>query len=62
MATVHLQSISKHRERYKIGIGDILLVFSRTDQHFEDLVNVFKVLIKSGLKVSSHKGQFLKII
>ena len=44
---------------YKIGMDDTM-VFSRRDQHFEDLTNFFKALIKFCLKFSPHKCQLLR--
>ena len=43
-----------NKERYKIIMDDIL-IFSTKEQHWEDLDNLFKVLIKYGLKISPHK-------
>ena len=48
-----------NKERYKIIMDDIL-VFSTKGQHWEDLNNLFKVLIKYGLKISPHKCQLFK--
>ena len=45
-----------NKERYKIIMDDIL-IFSTKDQHWEDLQNLFQVLIKYGLKISPHKCQ-----
>ena len=45
-----------NKERYKIIMDDIL-IFSTKEQHWEDLTNLFKVLIKFGLKISLHKCQ-----
>ena len=48
-----------NKERYKIIMDDIL-IFSTKEQHWEDLDNLFKVLIKYGLKISPHKCQLFK--
>ena len=40
-----------NKERYKIIMDDIL-IFSTRQQHWEDLENLFHVLIKFGLKIS----------
>ena len=48
-----------NKERYKIIMDDIL-IFSMKEQHWEDLDNLFKVLIKYGLKISPHKCQLFK--
>ena len=45
-----------NKERYKIIMDDIL-IFSTKKQHWEDLANLFKVLIRFGLKISPHKCQ-----
>ena len=45
-----------NKERYKIIMDDIL-IFSTKEQHWEDLANLFSVLIKFGLKISPHKCQ-----
>ena len=48
-----------NKERYKIIMDDIL-IFSTKEQHWEDLDNLFKELIKYGLKISPHKCQLFK--
>ena len=49
-----------NKERYKIIMDDIL-IFSTKEQHWgEDLDNLFKVLIKYGLKISPHKCQLFR--
>ena len=48
-----------NKERYKIIMDDIL-IFSTKEQHWEDLTNLFKVLIKFGLKISPHKCQLFR--
>ena len=48
-----------NKERYKIIMDDIL-IFSTKDQHWEDLQNLFQVLIKYGLKISPHKCQLFR--
>ena len=45
-----------NKERYKIIMDDIL-IFSTKEQHWEDLVNLFAVIICFGLKISPHKCQ-----
>ena len=47
------------KERYKIIMDDIL-IFSTKEQHWEDLQNLFHVLIKYGLKISQHKCQLFR--
>ena len=48
-----------NKERYKI-IMDDKLIFSTKEQHWEDLDNLFKVLVKYGLKISLHKCQLFR--
>ena len=48
-----------NKERYKIIMDDIL-IFSTRQQHWEDLENLFQVLIKFGLKISPHKCQLFR--
>ena len=39
---------------------DDILIFSTKEQHWEDLQNLFAVLIKYGLKISPHKCQLFR--
>ena len=48
-----------NKDRYKIIMDDIL-IFSTKEQHWEDLQNLFAVLIKYGLKISPHKCQLFR--
>ena len=48
-----------NKECYKIIMDDIL-IFSTKEQHWEDLVNLFQVLIRFGLKISPHKCQLFQ--
>ena len=48
-----------NKERYKIIMDDIL-IFSTKEQHWEDLANLFEVLIHFGLKISPHKCQLFR--
>ena len=45
-----------NKEQYKIIMDDIL-IFSTKEQHWEDLANLFAVIIRFGLKISPHKCQ-----
>ena len=54
ICTHYLGRITK--QRYKIIMDDIL-IFSTKEQHWQDLQNLFAVLIKYGLKISPHKCQ-----
>ena len=48
-----------NKEHYKIIMDDIL-IFSTKEQHWEDLENLFQVLIHFGLKISPHKCQLFR--
>ena len=48
-----------NKERYKIIMDDIL-IFSTKEQCWEDLQNLFHVLIKYGLKILPHKCQLFQ--
>ena len=48
-----------NKECYKIIMDDIL-IFSTREQHWEDLANLFEVLICFGLKISPHKCQLFR--
>ena len=48
-----------NKECYKIIMDDIL-IFSTKEQHWEDLANLFQVLIHFGLKISPHKCQLFR--
>ena len=48
-----------NKECYKIIMDDIL-IFSTKEQHWEDLANLFEVLIRFGLKISPHKCQLFR--
>ena len=48
-----------NKERYKIIMDDIL-IFSTKEQHWEDLANLFAVLIRFVLKISPHKCQLFR--
>ena len=48
-----------NKERYKIIMDDIL-IFSTKEEHWEDLANLFEVLIRFGLKISPHKCQLFR--
>ena len=48
-----------NKERYKIIMDDIL-IFSKKETHLQDIIDLFKVLIKYGLKISPHKCQLFR--
>ena len=39
---------------------DVIIVHSTAEEHMDDLMDLFKVLRKYGLKISPHKCQFFK--
>ena len=41
-------------------IMDDMFINATEDEHMDDLMDLFKVLQKYGLKISSHKCQFFK--
>ena len=41
-------------------IMDDILIFSTKEQHWEDLANLFEILIRFGLKISLHKCQLFR--
>ena len=51
-----IQQELPNKERYKIIMDDIL-IFSKWETHWQDIVDLLKVLIKYGLKISPHKCQ-----
>ena len=51
--------VIKHPERYKIIMDDAML-FSTIQDHYDGLIDMFKVLIKYGLKISPHKCQLFR--
>ena len=40
---------------------DDILIFSTKEQHWEDLENLFEVLIRFGLKISHTSANYFKI-
>ena len=54
-----IQQELPHKERYKIIMDDIL-IFSKWETHWQDIMDLLKVLIKYGLKISPHKCQLFR--
>ena len=56
---VFQDDLIKHKQNFDI-IMDDTYIHSTIEEHMNDLLNLFKVLQKYGLKISPHKCQFLK--
>ena len=55
-----LQEISDHRKNH-LAIMDDYLVFSEKKSHLKHLTNLFKTLIRNGLKISARKCKLYSI-
>ena len=49
----------KPKQNFNV-IMDDMFIHSTAEEHMDDLMDLFKVLRKYGLKISSHKCQFFK--
>ena len=56
---VFQDNLIKCKQNFDI-IMDDTFIHSTADKHMDDLLDLFKVLWKYGLKISSHKYQFFK--
>ena len=56
---VFQDDLIKHKQNFDV-IMDDTFIHSTADEHMDDLMDLFKVLRKYGLKISSHKCQFFK--
>ena len=56
---VFQDDIIKRKQNFDV-IMDDTFIHSMIEEHMDDLMDLFKVLQKYGLKISSHKCQFLK--
>ena len=56
---VFQDDLIKRKENFDVIIDDIF-IHSTKEEHMDDLVDLFKVLQKYGLKISPHKCQFFK--
>ena len=56
---VFQDDIIKRKQNLDVIMNDTF-IHSTKEEHMDDLMDLFKVLQKYGLKISSHKGQFFK--
>ena len=56
---VFQDDLTKHKQNFDV-IMDDTFIHSTVDEHMDDLMDLFKVLQKYGLKISPHKCQFFK--
>ena len=56
---VFQDDLIKHKQNFDI-ITDDTFIYSTAEQHMDDLLDLFKVLQKYGLKISPHKCQFFE--
>ena len=56
---VFQDDLIKHKQNFDI-IMDDTFIHSTAEEHMDDLMDLFKVLRKYGLKLSPHKCQFFK--
>ena len=56
---VFQDDLIKHKQNFDV-IMDDTFIHSTAEEHMDDLIDLFKVLRKYGLKLSSHKCQFFK--
>ena len=56
---VFQDDLIKRKQKFDV-IMDDTFIHSTADEHMDDLMDLFKVLRKYGLKISPHKCQFFK--
>ena len=56
---VFQDDIIKHKQNFNVTMDDTF-IHSTAEEHMDDLMDLFKVLRKYGLKLSPHKCQFFK--
>ena len=56
---VFQDDLIKHKQNFDV-IMDDTFIHSTAEEHMDDLMDLFKVLRKYGLKLSPHKRQFFK--
>ena len=56
---VFQDNLIKCKQNFDV-IMDDTFIHSTTEEHMDDLLDLFKVLCKYGLKISPHKCQFFK--
>ena len=59
MDLVFQDDLIKHKQNFDV-IKDDTFIHSTVDEYMDDLMDLFKVLQKYGLKISPHKCQFFK--
>ena len=59
MDLIFQDDLIKHKQNFDV-IMDDTFIHSTADEHMDDLMDLFKVLHKYGLKISPHKFQFFK--
>ena len=59
MDLVFQDDLIKCKQNFDV-IMDDMFIHSTADEHMDDLMDLFKVLQKYGLKISPHKCQFFK--
>ena len=59
MDLVFQDDLIKHKQNFDVIIDDMFIHLT-ADEHMDDLMDLFKVLQKYGLKISPHKCQFFK--
>ena len=57
---VFQDDLIKHKQNFDV-IMDDTFIHSTAEEHMDDLMDLFKVLRKYGLKLSPHKCQFFKM-
>ena len=56
---VFQDDLNQYKQNFDV-IMDDTLIHSTADEHMDNLMDLFKVLQKYGLKISPHKCQFFK--
>ena len=56
---VFQDDLIKHKQNFDIIMDDTFIHLT-AEEHMDDLIDLFKVLRKYGLKLSPHKCQFFK--
>ena len=59
MDLVLQDDLIKHKQNFDVIMGDTFIHLT-ADEHMDDLMDLFKVLQKYGLKISPYKYQFFK--
>ena len=56
---VFQDNLITHKQHFDV-IMDDTFIHSTEEEHMDDLMDLFKVLLKYGLKISPHECQFFK--